>query len=178
MASKQNNLAIRKDIHADTVYMVLQDAESQKVAPERSVLVQLGHNPELEETIKVVIDTDKLEILSEADAILCREHARHVRMSNYGRIFRGKPQLPIESIPTGLQDIKDLMEEHRQINEQKRRARGMIIDRKIEYKKMNFSELEEQCASELDIDKLNKQGEDGWEFMAISSGMVYFKREV
>ena len=178
MASKQNNLAIRKDIHADTVYMVLQDAESQKVAPERSILVELGQNPEAEETLKYNVPTDQIEIISEEDAILCREHARKVRMTNVGRIFRGMKPLPNESIPTGLQDIKDLMEEYRQQNEQKRRARGDIINRKFEYKKVSYIELEEQYASEIDIEKLNKLGDDGWEFMTIDAGMVYFKREV
>jgi stalled ribosome alternative rescue factor ArfA len=178
MTNKPNNLAIRKDIHEDTVYTVLQDAESQKVAPERSILVKLGHNPKAEETIKYDVSTDQIEILNEEDAILCREHARNARMVNYGRIFRGQPQIPNEAMPIGLQDIKDLMEDFRQRNEQKRRARGTVINRKFEHKKVNFSELEEQYASELDIEKLNEQGKDGWEFMLIDSGMVYFKREI
>lgn len=178
MTSKQNNLAIRKDIHADTVYMVLQDAESQKVAPERSILVELGHNPEAEETLKYNVATDQIEIISEEDAILCREHARNTRISNMGRIMRGQKQLPHEVIPTGLQDIKDLMEDFRQRNEQARRARGTIINRKFEYKKVSYMELEEQYASEIDIEKLNKLGDDGWEFMTIDAGMVYFKREI
>ncbi|HDR7066942.1 TPA: DUF4177 domain-containing protein [Bacillus cereus] len=50
--------------------------------------------------------------------------------------------------------------------------------KKIEYREIGFHKLTRPHYQELDIDKLNHLGKDGWELVVVVSGNCIFKREV
>lgn len=50
--------------------------------------------------------------------------------------------------------------------------------KKYEYKKVDFQKLTRPHYSELDVNKLNELGAEGWEFVMIDSGECVFKREI
>lgn len=50
--------------------------------------------------------------------------------------------------------------------------------KKYEYKKVDFQRLTEPHHLELDVNKLNELGAEGWELVLIDSGEYVFKREI
>ncbi|HHT7008720.1 DUF4177 domain-containing protein [Bacillus cereus group sp. BfR-BA-01328] len=49
--------------------------------------------------------------------------------------------------------------------------------KKYEYKKVDFQRLTGPHHLELDVNKLNELGAEGWELVLIDSGEYVFKRE-
>ncbi|MEK4787330.1 MULTISPECIES: DUF4177 domain-containing protein [Bacillus] len=49
---------------------------------------------------------------------------------------------------------------------------------KFEYKKVDFQKLTRPHHSELDVNKLNELGAEGWELVMIDSGEYVFKRKI